>query len=163
MGKNIITVERAANKGMVVEFSGGAQECMEALGNVIATAVTNMAENGTPAEAIRQQIQICMEYGLEQGEKQATRPPDGQDTQTQIGYTVEKERWLDAIEGIQGVGNIMANHLLAQNQDGRGKEDADELMADVTLACTALAYVSEFAADKCRIVPLQIDRGETEG
>lgn len=27
-------------------------------------------------------------------------------------------------------------------------------MDDVTLACTALRYVAEFAADKCRMIPV---------
>ena len=36
----------------------------------------------------------------------------------------------------------------------RGAEDADELMADIMLACMALHHVAEFATDKCRFVPL---------
>ena len=38
--------------------------------------------------------------------------------------------------------------------DGLHVEDADDLMADIMLACTAIGYVAEFAADKCRFIPL---------
>lgn len=71
MDKNIITVERAADKGMTVNFSGSVQECIEAIGNVIAAAVTNMAESGTPEEAIHEQMGICMAYGLQHGMREA--------------------------------------------------------------------------------------------
>lgn len=48
----------------------------------------------------------------------------------------------------------LAAGFLKQNKDGRGKEDADALMADIVLACMALHHVAEFATDKCRIIPL---------
>jgi hypothetical protein len=73
----------------------------------------------------------------------------------EIGYSVEKERWLAAASNLERLGNILAPRLLALNGDGRGQEDADTLMADITLACTALYYVGEFATDKCRIIPVQ--------
>lgn len=49
---------------------------------------------------------------------------------------------------------MLAAGFLKQNKDGRGKEDADALMADIVLACMALHHVAEFATDKCRIIPL---------
>ena len=51
----------------------------------------------------------------------------------EIGYTVEKERWLAASENLHEFGQIMA---------------------DIMLACTAIGYVAEFAVDKCRFIPL---------
>lgn len=72
----------------------------------------------------------------------------------EIGYTVEKERWLAASENLHELGQIMARNLRSMNRDGRGQEDADDLMADIMLACTAIGYVAEFAADKCRFIPL---------
>ena len=39
----------------------------------------------------------------------------------------------------------MARNLRNMNRDGRGQEDADDLMADIMLACTAIGYVAEFA------------------
>lgn len=72
----------------------------------------------------------------------------------EIGYTVEKERWKDAAENLERLGRILAANFLRTNRDGRGKEDADDIMADITLARIALAYVAEFAVDKCRFVPV---------
>ena len=70
------------------------------------------------------------------------------------GYTVEKERWLEAAENLHEFGQIMARNLRNMNRDGRGQEDADDLMADIMLACTAIGYVAEFAVDQCRFIPM---------
>ena len=72
----------------------------------------------------------------------------------EIGYTVEKERWLEASKNLHEFGQIMARNLRSMNRDGRGQEAAYDLMADIMLACTTIAYVAEFAADKCRFIPL---------
>ena len=39
----------------------------------------------------------------------------------EIGYTVEKERWLEAAENLHEFGQIMARNLRNMNQDGRGQ------------------------------------------
>lgn len=67
---------------------------------------------------------------------------------------VPKERWQEAAKNLEELGNVLAAGFLKQNKDGRGKEDADALMADIVLACMALHHVAEFATDKCRIIPL---------
>lgn len=72
----------------------------------------------------------------------------------EIGYTLPKERWIEAAKNLEDLGNVLANNLLAVNREGRGQEDADALMADVVLACIALNHVAEFAVDKCRIIPV---------
>ena len=72
----------------------------------------------------------------------------------EIGYTLPKERWQEAAKNLEELGNVLAAGFLKQNKDGRGKEDADALMADIVLACMALHHVAEFATDKCRIIPL---------
>ena len=72
----------------------------------------------------------------------------------EIGYTLPKERWIEAARNLEDLGNVLANNLLAVNREGRGQEDADALMADVVLACIALNHVAEFAVDKCRIIPV---------
>lgn len=78
----------------------------------------------------------------------------------EIGYTLPKERWQEAAKNLENLGNALAASLRAHNKDGRGAEDADELMADIMLACMALHHVAEFATDKCRIIPLPgKDRG----
>lgn len=71
-----------------------------------------------------------------------------------IGYTLPKERWQEAAKNLEDLGNALAASLRAHNKDGLGEEDADELMADIMLACMALHHVAEFATDKCRIIPL---------
>lgn len=72
----------------------------------------------------------------------------------EIGYTLPKERWIQAAKNLEDLGNVLAPGLLAMNGDGRGQEDADALMADIVLACLALNHVAEFAVDKCRIIPV---------
>lgn len=72
----------------------------------------------------------------------------------EIGYTVPKERWIEAAKNLEDLGNVLAPRLLAINDDGRGQEDADALMSDIVLACLALNHVAEFATDKCRIIPV---------
>ena len=76
------------------------------------------------------------------------------DAKIEIGYAMPKERWNEAAENLMQVGLLFATYSRVQNYEGRGKEAADEWMADVTLACTALRYVAEFAADKCRMIPV---------
>ncbi len=153
MDKNIITVERAADKGMTVNFSGSVQECIEAIGNVIAAAVTNMAESGTPEEAIHEQMGICMAYGLQQGMREA-KMRQGVTERVEIGYTVEKERWNEAADSMEEAAKPMAAYLLRLNADGMGKQDMDDFLADVALVVTATRYVAQFAADKCRFIPV---------
>lgn len=80
------------------------------------------------------------------------------DVKIEIGYALPKEEWEKASDNLEQVGKIMAMWLLKKNFEGRGKEDAEEWMSDVTLACAALRYVAEFAADKCRMIPVQDPR-----
>ena len=72
----------------------------------------------------------------------------------EIGQSLPKERWQEAARNLTDLGKVLARNLLAQNRDGRGKEDADDLMADIMLACAAIGYVAEFAVDKCRFIPM---------
>ena len=80
----------------------------------------------------------------------------------EIDYALPKEKWEKAADNLEQVGKIMAMWFLMKNFAGRGQEDADEWMADVTLACTALRYVAEFASDRCRIIPVQNPRPRKE-
>lgn len=77
----------------------------------------------------------------------------------EIGYTVPKERWIEAAKNLEDLGNVLAGNLLAINGDGRGQADADALMADIVLACLTLNHVAEFAVDKCRIIPVTGQNG----
>lgn len=76
----------------------------------------------------------------------------GKITNVEIGQSLPKERWQEAARNLTDLGKVLARTPLAQNRDGRGKEDADDLMADISLAALALNYVAEFATDKCRFI-----------
>lgn len=84
------------------------------------------------------------------------------DVKIEIGYALPKERWNEAAENLMQEGLLIAKSFRAMNFEGCGKEAADEWMADVALACTALRYVAEFAADKCRMIPVQNPRPRKE-
>lgn len=71
MKQTIISAVKMGNKGVVVTFNGDAAECLEAVGMVLASAVANMAEGGTPVEDIKKQIGICADYGIKHGLERA--------------------------------------------------------------------------------------------
>ena len=52
------------------------------------------------------------------------------DVKIEIGYAMPKERWNEAAENLMKAGLMAAKYLRAMNFEGRGKEDADEWMAD---------------------------------
>ena len=83
-------------------------------------------------------------------------------TKIEVGYALPKERWQEAADNLQTVGAYVAEILKARNCEGQGEQDARDWLADVSLACLALLYVAEFAADKCRMVPLPKGTEETE-
>jgi hypothetical protein len=88
------------------------------------------------------------------------------DKKIAIGYELPKERWICATKNLKQVAPAIANFLLRMNGDGMGQEDADDFTNDIMLACTALSYVAEFAADKCRMVPVPegfLKRGKSNG
>ena len=58
----------------------------------------------------------------------------------EIGYTVEKERWLEAADNLYELGQIMARNLQKMNRDGRGQEDADGAPADEEAVYTGDDY-----------------------
>ena len=83
-------------------------------------------------------------------------------TKIEVGYALPKERWLEAADNLLTVGTYVAEILKVSNCEGRGEQHAMDWLANVSLACTALCYVAEFAADKCRMIPLSKGMEETE-
>ena len=83
-------------------------------------------------------------------------------TKIEVGYALPKERWQEAADNLQTAGACVAAFFKEKNFDGKGEQDARDWLADVSLACLALLYVAEFAADKCRMVPLPKGTEETE-
>lgn len=80
-----------------------------------------------------------------------------------IGYGLPKQSWLRIAENIKGIALINAAKLKQRNYNGRGQQDAEELLTDMYLAEVAIRYVAEFATDKCRIIPVEDKERETNG
>lgn len=80
------------------------------------------------------------------------------DVKIEIGYALPKEEWEKAADNLEQVGKIMAMWLLKKNFDGRGQEDADDFLADITLASVAMRYVANFATEKFRMIPVMNPR-----
>lgn len=74
------------------------------------------------------------------------------DVKIEIGYALPKEKWEQAADNLEQVGKLTAMWLLKKNIDGRGKEDAEDFLADITLASVAMRYVANFATEKCRMI-----------
>lgn len=72
----------------------------------------------------------------------------------EMGYALPKEKWEKAADNLEQVGKIMAMWLLKKNFDGRGQEDAEYFLADITLASVAMRYVANYATEKCRMIPV---------
>ena len=83
-------------------------------------------------------------------------------TKIEVGYAIPKERWQEAADNLQTAGACVAAFFKEKNFDGKGEQHAMDWLANVSLACTALCYVAEFAADKCRMIPLPKGMEETE-
>ena len=77
------------------------------------------------------------------------------DEKVEIGYTLPKERRMEAAKNLGDFGDVLAARIRETGE----KEAADELMADIILACAALHHVAAFATDKCRFVPLSGENG----
>ena len=73
----------------------------------------------------------------------------------QIGQPLPRDVWLEAAENVEVVVTFVENMLLKQNNDGMGKQDAEEFRSDAQLALIAMRYVAEFATDNCRFIPLE--------
>lgn len=76
------------------------------------------------------------------------------DVKIEIGYALPKEEWEKAADNLEQVGKIMAMWFLKKNFDGRGQEDAEDFLADITLASVAMRYVANCATEKCRMIPV---------
>ncbi len=71
-----------------------------------------------------------------------------------VGQTLPPERWLEAADNLGRVFPMIARMFELQNFEGQGKEDAEEFMADATLALIALRFVGNCASDHCRFIAI---------
>ncbi|MDL2327496.1 hypothetical protein LJC64_02390 [Ruminococcaceae bacterium OttesenSCG-928-A11] len=71
-----------------------------------------------------------------------------------LGQELPKETWHAIADHLETIVPHIARVLKHENVDGRGDQDADEFLAEMLAAATAVRYVAEFAADKCRFIAL---------
>lgn len=72
----------------------------------------------------------------------------------EIGYTIGKERWQAAAENVMKVAPHIAEFLKRATPGKQGQEDAEDFMADMAMAVTAINYVANFATNQCRFIPV---------
>ena len=70
-----------------------------------------------------------------------------------LGQSLPGDRWAEAADNMEQVFQMVACQLLQANRDGMGKQDAEEFMADATLALIAMRYVAA-NPETCRFIPV---------
>lgn len=73
------------------------------------------------------------------------------------GEALTKAEWLEVKAVIQTIGTMLSTSLLAANCENQGQQDFEQCRADFAAAVAAIEYVAEFAADKCRFIPIPED------
>ena len=76
-----------------------------------------------------------------------------------LGKSIPAERWLEVAENLEMVFQMFARQLLMTNKDGMGWQDAEEFMADATLAPVALRYVAA-NPECCWFIPVKDQEGK---
>lgn len=81
-----------------------------------------------------------------------------------IGRSLPPERWLEAADDLEQIFPMVAQRLELMNNDGMGKQDAQEFMEDAMLALVALRFVAANASECCRFIaiPKRMEGGEQE-
>ncbi len=69
-----------------------------------------------------------------------------------FSHELPQEVWVGAANRIMTLGTLLAEATIAENKNGRGQSNADDLLTDIQLAYTAMMYVTRFAKDKCGII-----------
>lgn len=79
-----------------------------------------------------------------------------------IGQSLPPERWMEAADNLEQVFPMVARRLELMNNDGMGRQDAQEFMNDAMLALVALRFVGANASECCRFiaVPTKENGGE---
>lgn len=73
------------------------------------------------------------------------------------GEALTKAEWLEVKDTMQTIGTMLSTSLLVANYDDQGQQDFESCRADFAAAVAAIEYVAEFAADKCRFIPIRED------
>ena len=69
-----------------------------------------------------------------------------------FGRSLPPERWMEAAENLEKVFPMFARRLELLNNDGMGKQDAQDFMEDAMLALVALRFVAANASECCRFI-----------
>lgn len=79
-----------------------------------------------------------------------------------FGRSLPPERWMEAAENLEKVFPMFARRLELLNNDGMGKQDAQDFMEDAMLALVALRFVAANASECCRFIaiPKKMEGGE---
>lgn len=71
-----------------------------------------------------------------------------------FGRSLPPERWMEAAENLEKVFPMFARRLELLNNDGMGKQDAQDFMEDAMLALVALRFVAANASECCRFIDI---------
>ena len=71
-----------------------------------------------------------------------------------FGRSLSPERWMEAAENLEKVFPMFARRLELLNNDGMGKQDAQDFMEDAMLALVALRFVAANASECCRFIAI---------
>lgn len=71
-----------------------------------------------------------------------------------FGRSLPPERWMEAAENLEKVFPMFARRLEMLNNDGMGKQDAQDFMEDAMLALVALRFVAANASECCRFIAI---------
>ena len=75
-----------------------------------------------------------------------------------FGRSLSPERWMEAAENLEKVFPMFARRLELLNNDGMGKQDAQDFMEDAMLALVALRFVAANASECCRFIAIPTKR-----
>lgn len=71
-----------------------------------------------------------------------------------FGRSLPPERWMETAENLEKVFPMFARRLELLNNDGMGKQDAQDFMEDAMLALVALRFVAANASECCRFIAI---------
>lgn len=71
-----------------------------------------------------------------------------------FGRSLPPERWMEAAENLEKVFPMFARRLELLNNDGMGKQDAQDFMEDAMIALVALRFVAANASECCRFIAI---------
>jgi len=72
----------------------------------------------------------------------------------QQSQSIPKDRWEFATAGLTASAPLIASNIKKMGFAGQGDEAAEQYLADIELAIIAMNYVTNFAVDKVRFVPM---------